>query len=64
MRNTLKKPLMILSLEVEAHLQSGQPLIFDSCCGTAMSTQIIALENPDALVLGIDRSSVRLAKET
>ena len=29
-----------------------------------MSTQIIALENPDALVLGIDRSSVRLAKET
>ncbi len=49
--------------KVEAHLKSGQPLIFDSCCGTAMSTQIIALENPDALVLGIDRSAVRLAKE-
>lgn len=49
--------------KVEAHLKLEQPLIFDSCCGTAMSTQIIALENPDALVLGIDRSAVRLAKE-
>jgi tRNA G46 methylase TrmB len=48
---------------VEAHLKLGCPLIFDSCCGTAMSTQIIALENPDALVLGIDRSAVRLSKE-
>ena len=50
--------------KVETHLKQGQPLIFDSCCGTAMSTQIIALENPNALVLGIDRSAVRLAKET
>ena len=53
-----------VKFKVEAHLQSGQPLIFDSCCGTAMSTQIIALENPNALVLGIDRSAVRLAKDT
>lgn len=40
-----------------------KPLIFDSCCGTAMSTSIIAEENPDALVIGIDRSAVRLGKE-
>jgi len=50
--------------KVEAHLKLGHPLIFDSCCGTAMSTQIIALANPEALVLGIDRSAVRLAKES
>jgi len=49
---------------VEAHLEKSKPLIFDSCCGTAMSTQIIAKENPTALVIGIDRSAVRLAKES
>lgn len=41
----------------------GKPLIFDSCCGTAISTNIIAKENPSALVIGIDRSAVRLGKE-
>ena len=41
----------------------GKPLIFDSCCGTAMSTGILAKENPDALVIGIDRSATRLGKE-
>ena len=49
--------------EVLAHLKDNKPLIFDSCCGTAMSTAIIAQKNPDALVIGIDRSAVRLAKE-
>ncbi len=51
-------------LSVEKHLKQNKPLIFDSCCGTAMSSQIISTENPDALVIGIDRSAVRLAKET
>ncbi len=45
------------------HLGQQKPLIFDSCCGTAMSTRMIAEENPEALVLGIDRSKVRLGKE-
>jgi tRNA G46 methylase TrmB len=48
---------------VETHLAKNQPLIFDSCCGTAMSTRIIAEDNPEALVIGIDRSKVRLGKE-
>jgi len=52
-----------IKLNVESHLKLEQPLIFDSCCGTAMSSQIIASKNPDALVIGIDRSTVRLAKE-
>jgi len=50
--------------KVDMYLKSAAPLIFDSCCGTAMSTQIIAKNNPHALVLGIDRSAVRLAKES
>jgi len=48
---------------VVKYLANDKPLIFDSCCGTAMSTAIIAKKNPGALVIGIDRSAVRLAKE-
>lgn len=44
-------------------ITANTPLIFDSCCGTAMSTGIIAEENPNALIIGIDRSAVRLGKE-
>ena len=46
----------------EAVESSHQPIIFDSCCGTGLSTRQIALEYPDAIVLGIDRSSKRLNK--
>ncbi|HIP81918.1 MAG TPA: SAM-dependent methyltransferase [Leucothrix mucor] len=49
--------------KVESSLAQNVPLIFDSCCGTALSTKILATENPNALVLGIDRSSFRLSKE-
>jgi len=71
-RNPNKKPVSqhtldafnAIKLRVEAHLVESRPLIFDSCCGTAMSTQIIADKNPKALVIGIDRSAVRLTKET
>lgn len=48
---------------IDAGISANKPLIFDSCCGTAMSTGILAKQNPDALVIGIDRSSVRLGKE-
>ncbi len=51
-----------IKAQVETHLAKGNPLVFDSCCGTAMSTQIIATQNPNALVIGIDRSAVRLTK--
>ncbi len=53
----LLKPKVLNSIEL------GKPLIFDSCCGTALSTVIIAKQNPGALVIGIDRSAFRLAKE-
>ena len=38
------------------------PLILDSFCGTGMSTSKIAADHPDALVIGIDKSSDRLSK--
>ena len=42
--------------------RDNRPLILDSFCGTGMSTALIARENPDALVVGIDQSAHRLAK--
>jgi len=36
------------------------PLVFDSFCGTGMSTGLLAQRHPDCLVIGIDKSSHRL----
>ena len=38
------------------------PLILDSCCGVGESTANLANRHPDALVIGIDKSSHRLDK--
>jgi tRNA G46 methylase TrmB len=45
--------------QVEA---STKPLILDSCCGTGDSTRYLALQFPDALVIGIDKSAQRLQR--
>jgi tRNA G46 methylase TrmB len=39
-----------------------RPLIFDSFCGTGMSTALLAEQNPQALVIGIDKSAHRLGR--
>jgi len=41
---------------------SWRGLILDSCCGTGLSTQTLAAQNPDHLVVGIDQSEHRLSK--
>lgn len=38
--------------------------ILDSCCGTGMSTALLAHANPNSLILGIDRSAKRLTKQS
>jgi len=40
-----------------------RPLILDSCCGTADSSRVLATDNPDHWVVGIDKSEHRLHKE-
>ena len=40
----------------------NQPLVLDSGCGTAQSTRLLAAKHTDALVVGVDRSEVRLEK--
>ncbi len=48
-----------LEKQVEA---AGRPLIFDSCCGTGLSTAALAEMHPNALVVGMDKSAHRLTK--
>jgi tRNA (guanine-N7-)-methyltransferase len=45
--------------QVEQH---AAPLVFDSFCGTGMSTTLLAQRHPDCLVIGIDKSAHRLDK--
>lgn len=52
-----------ITSRVEKSLAKHTPLVFDSFCGTAISTRIIAMNNPDALIIGIDRSTKRLTKQ-
>jgi len=35
-------------------------IILDGCCGVGQSTRILAQKNPDALVVGVDKSANRL----
>lgn len=42
--------------------QQGKPIIFDSCCGVGESTYHLAKRHPEAIVLGMDKSSDRLGK--
>ncbi len=38
------------------------PLILDSGCGTGHASKLLATANPDKLIIGVDKSSHRLAK--
>ncbi len=38
------------------------PIILDSCCGVGQSTRILAKQNPDALVIGVDKSDNRIKR--
>ena len=40
----------------------SRPIIMDSCCGVGESTAYIAQQHPDALVVGLDKSAVRVGK--
>jgi len=53
-----------LNQKVQGFLQSNPSgvIILDSCCGVGESSYHHAVENPDALVIGIDKSEHRLDK--
>jgi len=49
---------------VKAFLQanSNGKIILDACCGVGQSTRILAQQNPEALVIGVDKSAHRINK--
>lgn len=62
-----KKPYRQHTLEAFLQLEkqveaAARPLVFDSCCGTGVSTAALAELHPDALVIGMDKSAHRLTK--
>ena len=48
-----------VSDEIKSH---EGPVLLDSCCGTGRSTMLLAEQYPDALVIGLDKSSKRLSR--
>ncbi len=44
-------------------VQSFKGLIVDSCCGIGESTYHLAIENPEYLILGVDKSESRLSRK-
>ena len=47
---------------VASGVDPGQKIVLDSGCGTGASTRLIAEHHPDCLVIGVDKSKVRLRK--
>ncbi|WP_028117964.1 tRNA (guanine(46)-N(7))-methyltransferase TrmB [Ferrimonas senticii] len=41
-----------------------KPLVLDSCCGVGESTANLAKRHPEAIVLGIDKSALRIDKHS
>jgi tRNA G46 methylase TrmB len=66
LRSEYKKPISTYSREIFARVEDlrkclGIPIILDSGCGTGASSAHLARQNPKALVIGVDKSSHRLA---
>ncbi|MBE1300588.1 MAG: SAM-dependent methyltransferase [Alteromonadaceae bacterium] len=47
---------------VKAWLPADTPIVLDSCCGVGESTQKLAKQHPNAVVIGIDKSALRVNK--
>jgi tRNA (guanine-N7-)-methyltransferase len=49
--------------EINAIVQAFDgEIILDACCGVGQSTRILAKENPNALVIGVDKSDNRITR--
>ena len=67
-QTTYKRPIPDFSrfafeeFEQSFRLSEKKQIIMDSCCGTGESTAFLAASHPEAFVIGIDRSAIRLQK--
>lgn len=67
LRTEYKKPISEYSQSLFANAERlrrrlKKPIILDSGCGTGSATRLVAKQNTDALVIGIDKSSHRLSR--
>ncbi|EKE87447.1 tRNA (guanine(46)-N(7))-methyltransferase TrmB [Idiomarina xiamenensis] len=67
LRSPFQKPLQAHNREAFEQVQTqveqwAGPLILDACCGVGESTAALAEQHPEALVIGVDKSSHRLAR--
>ena len=68
LKNTDQTPIKDASKHAFDHITAwqqndGRPVILDSCCGVGDSSRFFARQNPDKLILGIDKSHSRLTRE-
>ncbi|WDD98236.1 tRNA (guanine(46)-N(7))-methyltransferase TrmB [Thalassomonas actiniarum] len=62
-----KKPFQQHTLDAFAEIDAkvkafDGEVILDSCCGVGQSTRILAKNNPEALVIGVDKSAHRIER--
>ena len=67
LQHTFQKPVQAHTQqafdEVNALVQNFTgDIILDACCGVGQSTRLLAKQNPDALVIGVDKSANRLER--
>lgn len=60
-----EKPFQAHTLEVFKQIDAevkafNGPVILDACCGVGLSTRNLAKQNPEALVIGVDKSAHRI----
>lgn len=54
----------IAFMDIKQHIQTANgAYILDACCGVGDSTRALAIQNPTTLVVGVDKSSHRLARQ-
>jgi tRNA (guanine-N7-)-methyltransferase len=63
--HVFEKPFQTHTVEVFNELDAlvkgfRGPVILDACCGVGQSTRLLAKLNPDALVIGVDKSAHRI----
>ena len=66
LQSNYRKPISTYSLELFSSIENQRkelalPIILDSGCGTGASSKNLALQNPNSLVLGVDKSAHRLS---
>lgn len=65
-QNHTEQAFKEVNKSVQAFLQANPEgeIILDACCGVGQSTLIIAKQNPQALVIGVDKSAHRLKRNS